>query len=73
MDSFKDALTQYYKGGQTEPERQETLGSYDKLKETADKHLSPPPQKELSLAENTNKSKKDLDKLIQEVILNKNK
>ena len=55
LDSFKDALTQYYKGEQTEPERQEALSSYDELKETADARLSPP-QKELSLAINPKKT-----------------
>ena len=76
LSDFKESLNKYYssKG----PEKEENLGEATASLETLNIKFKKATgqgdeQVSMSLEENKNKSKKDLDKLIQEVILNKNK
>ena len=79
LDDFKENLTAYYTNNQTTGEREKTLKSFTVLEKNKNDAFNEG-QKTMTFSENTQnkkniskKSKKDLDKLIQEVILNKNK
>jgi hypothetical protein len=73
LDRFKESLVEYHKASKTPAERRRSIVSYNELRKAAREHLNPTPYEYRIKKENKNKSKKDLDKLIQEVILDKNK
>jgi hypothetical protein len=72
LSDFKEAMVEYHKGEQTPNERQNSLKTYDALKQAADKNLQISKQPEFVVEENKKietKTKKDLDKLIERVII----
>jgi len=76
LDAFKESLNSYY-GSEGQKKEKELETATKNIKIVNDNFAKATEktsgQMELPLQENKNKSKKDLDKLIEEVILNKNK